>query len=358
MGIRNRRQIVGGLLTTTTLVVAALISGSPGSPASAASNTAPTTGFYAGFAWSTSGSEGLPESRLGKIATPNPNGTLQYGPACTATTDPNCKVSALDVDLKSMKTQGELGSFGLSWTSVFPYCESVTQMNCIAGFTIKNSTTGAKEDGRFIRIATSSTVFLPTSPFIGDMSRLIPNGGPTPYFSTNLFPENDSASTNVAYRVQVSMSGQSRQATCDSVAEKRSAYCKLRSNSLTNFVQKFTMKVNRVGITSRGEVAHVIDGDIPKDAEFSIRVRISTQLLPKGWLSGRVVRPGITQKVITEGFEIEVSGAVAQVARAGVYFTCADLATNEGTRTYLDDAWSSSRQYQGLPKDDDGDIPF
>ena len=351
MGITNRRQIVGGLLTTMALVVAALITGSPGSPALATSDTRPSSGFFTYVEWTKKAYEGLSDSRLGKVPTRNPNSGLQYGPACIATTDPNCKVSALDVDLMSLQTQGELGSFGLSWTSVFPYCESTTQMNCIAGLTVKNSTTGATEEARFIRGGIENTAYLPSNPFIGDLSRLIPNGGLTPYFATTLFPEIVPSKLVNAYRVQVSMNGQSRQATCDSAAEKKSPYCKSKSNSLANYVQQFTMKVEKFGISESGESAgYPIEGGLPKDAEFSVRVRISTQLLPKGWLSGRVVRPGISQNVIIDGFEIEVSGGVAQVPSTVVYLTCSDLAANATVKTYLDDIWSASRRMGGLPK--------
>jgi hypothetical protein len=352
MGTSSRRQIVGGLLTTLALVVAVLVSGSPGSPASATSNTRPSSGFFTYVEWTKSAYEGLSVSRLGKVPTFNPNGRLQYGPACAAITDSNCKVSALDADVtKYLQTQGELGSFGLSWTSVFPYCESTTQMNCIAALTVKNSTTGATEEARFLRGGIENSTYLPSSPFSGDLSRLIPNGGLTPYFATTLFPEIVPSKLVNAYRVQVSLSGQSRQATCDSPAEKRSAYCKSKTNPWTNFVQQFTMKVESVRMNEGGESAgYPIEGGLPKDAEFSVRVRISTQLLPKGWLSGRVVHPGISQKAITDGFEIEVSGAVAQVPSTVVYLTCSDLMANTTVKRYLNDMWSAMRRNAGLPK--------
>jgi hypothetical protein len=111
------------------------------------------------------------------------------------------------------------------------------------------------------------------------------------------------------------------------------------------------MKVESVRMNEGGESAgYPIEGGLPKDAEFSVRVRISTQLLPKGWLSGRVVHPGISQKAITDGFEIEVSGAVAQVPSTVVYLTCSDLMANTTVKRYLNDMWSAMRRNAGLPK--------
>jgi hypothetical protein len=322
--------MVGGLLTTVTLVIAALVSGSPGSPASATSNTAPTTGFYSSVEFSKRGHEGLTGSRIG----------IGFGgPACSSTSDPKCVVSAL-------KIQPYVG-FGLHWTSVFPYCESSIQMNCIAGLILKNSTTGLTEEAKFIggtEIADQSYL-----PFKGDLTRLIPDGGLAPAFTTSIFPL--FPPNQFAFRVRVSMSGQSSQATCITAKEKRTSYCSSKSDPRPHLVRQFTMKVEKVN-KGYGPIysPYSFQEDLPADAEFFIRLRLSAQLLPKGWLNGRVVRPGITQKVIADGYEIEVSGAVAQVPSTSVYFTCADLTANKTIRQYLDRAWSSSRNYHGLPK--------
>lgn len=55
-------------------------------------------------------------------------------------------------------------------------------------------------------------------------------------------------------------------------------------------------------------------------------------------MSGRVVRPGLKQKAIVNGFEIEVSGAAAKVPSTAVYFTCADKADTRA-KNFLDYAW-------------------
>jgi hypothetical protein len=112
------------------------------------------------------------------------------------------------------------------------------------------------------------------------------------------------------------------------------------------------MKVERViGKPNQGGISEYFPvGSMPKEAEFSVRVRLSPQLLPKGWLIGRVVRPGINQKEIAGGFEIDVSGAVAQAPSTSVFLSCADLATNARVKKYLDHAWSSSRSRNGLKK--------
>jgi hypothetical protein len=332
MATSSRRQIVGGLLTTLTLVIAALISGSPGSSASAASDTAPTTGFYSSVEFSKRGHEGLTGSHLG---------VGFGGPACSSTSDPNCVISAL-------KIKPYVG-FGLHWTSIFPYCESVSQMNCVAGLTIRNSTTGLTEEAKFIggtEIANRDDQFY--RPFKGDLTRLIPDGGLAPAFTTNLFPL--FSPNQFAFRVRVSMSGQSSQATCITAKEKQTSYCKSKSDPRPHLVRQFTMKVEKLN-KGYGPIynPYSFQEDLPTDAEFSIRLRLSTQLLPKGWLNGRVVRPGITQKVIADGYEIEVSGAVAQVPSTSVYFTCADSTVNKTLKKYLDKSWSSSRNYHGLP---------
>ena len=349
----NKRGIVGGLLTVTLLLVGALLSGSLGNPVLAASGTETEEEFYSEAYWDATWLGNFHQSRLGKVPTHNPDGTLQYGPACTATTDSNCKVSALDVDEDSLARHSTSGSFGLKWTSVFPYCESATQMNCITGLTIKNSTTGATEEGQFL-LGYAEGTFFPSSPFIGDLSRLIPDGGLAPYFSTTLFPD-VFANSPWGFRVQVSLSGLSRQATCDSKAEKQSPFCTFSHPSQVpksyNFLTQFKMSVAPCSIFANGsDSMNCVEESLPKDAEFSIRVRISSKLLPKGWLNGRVVRPGINQKVIADGFELEVSGAVAQVPSTEVRLTCADLTANKTAESQLNQHWYSGRSRKGLPQ--------
>jgi hypothetical protein len=223
-------------------------------------------------------------------------------------------------------------------------------MNCVAGLTIRNSTTGLTEDSQFVggtSVANRDDQFY--RPFKGDLSRSIPDGGLAPAFSTNLFPL--FSPDQYAFRVRVSMSGEGLQATCVTAQEKQTSYCKSKSDSKPHLVQQFAMKVERL-IKANGPVysPYSFDGDLPADAEFAVRLRLSTQLLPKGWLSGRLVRPGITQKVVADGYEIEVSGAVSQVPSTAVYLACADLRANKTIRKYLDDAWSTSRSSHGLSK--------
>lgn len=190
----SRSRVAGGLLAVMCLLAAAFIAGYPGARVLAASGTKPPKEFFAYVEWSQSRfDKAWRYSRLGKEPHTNEGATSsEWEWPCGATTDPNCAVSETFIRRRTGqngKKMVGLPEAGLEWTSIFPYCESAFQMNCIIGLTIKDSR--GTEEGLFIGGNTNDYQSLERDwsttpkrlsyetykPFKGDMSRLIPDGG-------------------------------------------------------------------------------------------------------------------------------------------------------------------------------------
>lgn len=344
-------------VTVGTVIFASVAPAGVHAGESASAVVSREAGFNGFMLWTKDPYKGFAGSYLGNPPEFNSNGMAMYGPPCASTSDPACEVSGTDVSVSTSRMNSELGSFGLVWTSVLPVCATASQMNCVAGLMVGDSSTGASEAGVLITedvpLARPNQSF---STFTGDLSRLIPNGGRAPVFGTTLWPRSGPGSLPWGARVRVAVSGQSRRASCDTASEKNSHYCRdreaIEADSRPDFLQGFTVEVEGVTLSANtsGPKTVLAPAGLPANSTFSLSIRLSSVLLPRGWMSGRMVRPTVTQTPIDGGFSLEFSGGAAQVPTAEAYFGCSEYPTlPERVKEFFEESWKSSRRIGGLP---------
>jgi hypothetical protein len=282
---------------------------------------------------------------------------------CTTLSDPRCITNGRNVTSNMANSWDPIGTFGYAWIAVLPLCTSDTELNCVVGLS-------ATRDEQ--QLTTSyKRQFMRGTPFTGDPSIKIPNGGYAPVYSVDGFPSaNDPNRLEThEYVVRVTAYGQNRIASCSAPADAISSWCKNKGRKVTDDgygYPEFRLEALRFDVMRAKQgfdsgpgrtnaPIDIVDLNVDPDVRFTVTARLAEFLTPKGWMHGRLDTPSFTQTPVSGGYQLVIGGTATKVPNPAGQLTCADyrrLTSPDSARARADfeDRWRRQLDSAQLPK--------
>jgi len=243
----------------------------------------------------------------------------------------------------------------VSTKSVLELCRSPQDLNCVTGIKVSDST--GTESGTYV------SDFVAGSPFIGDIEKGIPDGKYAPVFSAPNHPHTSLSAKpgrKDLYIVRVRVDGHHQLINCkgkrnfnsEFCREERNfirvstgitsgavidctkavpadlkSYCKDRKRWQRLGLGTTTLKVDvfAASVTPQGAVTPI--AELPPSLKFDVTFRVSDEITPRGWFSGRVDGPTLRQSRVSGGIEINVGGGVSEVLGMASNISCSTVAS-------------------------------
>lgn len=232
----------------------------------------------------------------------------------------------------------------LSARSVLGICRAPSELDCVVGLTVSDST--SSEQGAYMGD------YFEGVPFSGSSTYGIPDGRLAPMFSV----PNHSPSTTLkpsgsgdGFVVRVAIDNGTSLIDCVSKKNKSSKYCKEMGNWITIWQDDQTGYVINCAkekspycakkelFSYNGlagiylDVLSVKNGrsavpDLPPGLSFQLIFRLSEKIRPYGWFAGHVGEPTLEKKLISGGYEYVISGTVSPLIEMGTDTTCSNIA--------------------------------
>ena len=282
--------------------------------------------------------------------------SASIGPDCTSIYIAPCQAveghrltSKTAADGKHVNFQIAGGQY-VNTKSVLGFCQSHLELNCVAGLRVSDDS--GTESGSYV------SDFVAGTPFIGDITKGIPDGKYAPVFSTPNHLNAAKSGRKDLYMVRVRVDGHHQLINCTGSKNYRSSYCREKRNyidvstgvnegasvdctsevpsDLTSFCKdrkrwqrldlgttRLKVDVFAVSVALNGVMTPV--AELPPTFEFEVTFRVSDEISPRGWFSGRVNAPSLLQTRITGGLEIALSGGVSEVFGMASNVTCSTL---------------------------------
>jgi hypothetical protein len=234
--------------------------------------------------------------------------------------------------------------------SVLGFCKSQLELNCVAGLRVSDDS--GTESGSYV------SDFAAGTPFIGDITKGIPDGKYAPLFSMPNYLNATKSGRKDLYMVRVRVDGHHQLINCTGSKNYRSSYCREKRNfisvstginegasmdctksvpsDLISYCKdrkrwqrlelgtsKLKVDVFAVSVAPNGMMTPV--AELPPTFEFEVTFRVNDEISPRGWFSGRVNAPSLRQTRITGGLEIALGGGVSDVFGMATNITCSTL---------------------------------
>ena len=273
---------------------------------------------------------------------------------CLAIPDENCTETP-GVSLSGRGTEDSkyvslrtLGGRSVSARSVLGICRTPSELDCIVGLTIGDST--SSEPGVYVDDYWEGTPFTGSSTYGIPDGRLAPRFSASNQYSTTTLKPSGSGDN---YVVRVAIDSRAELIDCVSKRNKSSIYCREKGNSITIWrddqtgygincakekspycakKELFDWNNGLTGIyldifsASSGLKPRIIP-DLPPGLSFLVNFRLSEKVRPYGWFAGHVGEPTLEKKLISGGYEYVIGGKVSPVIEMGTDTTCANIET-------------------------------